>query len=292
MTDITKPVGLDSQIKDAYRALEANKPVLMYGPAGTGKTISAWEVGKNIAEKLGNEITYMQLYPEVTKNVIIGGETIKNGNIVTDTGPILKLGGNKTKNGTVFIIDECTHATEPALLGFNSLIEPPYQTVVGSKSHFLHPKTRFIFAGNPPSHEGNIMLPQSFANRLYIIDFPVPTDEKLLEIVTKVNGLPKDYFLMPLITYMLEIASKVRSDSFSISPRNLINCATMLEKAINTGSPDDDKLRHVNDGIVNIMKTHSMKDDVVRNIILSTMLGNVAINDQGPDKVKALLWEG
>lgn len=287
-----KPIGLHNQTAAAHRALEANKPVLMYGPAGTGKTISAWEVGQHIAGELGNKVTYMQLYPEVTKNVIIGGDTIKNGNIVTDIGPVLRLGGNKTDNGTVFIIDECTHATEPALLGFNSLIEPPYQTVVGSEVHFLHPNTRFIFAGNPPSHEGNIMLPQSFANRLYIIDFPVPADEELLEIVTEVNGISKGHFLMPLIEYIIEIASKVRSADFSVSPRNLINCATMLEKAVATGSPNAKKLEHVEGSIVNVMKKHRMDDNVVRNTILSTMLGNVETNNQGPDKVKAMLWEG
>jgi MoxR-like ATPase len=291
MQEFTKPVGLDNKIAEAYRALENNKPVLFYGPAGTGKTIAAWEVGNQIASRLGNEVIYMQLYPEVTKNVIIGGETIKNGNIVTDTGPILKIGGHETENGAVFIIDECTHATEPALLGFNSLIEAPFQTVVGAKVHHLHPNTRFIFAGNPPNHEGNITLPQSFANRLYIVDFPVPPDEQLATIIKVVNKLADDYPLMPLIDYILDIASKVRSDNFSISPRNLLNCAALLDKATSSGDPANEKLKHMSKRVAKVLKDNKMRDDVVRNIILATMLGNVVTSNQGPDKVKAMLWE-
>ena len=89
------------------------------------------------------------MYPEITKSVLIGGETIKNGNIVVDTGPIIKMGGSETPSGATFFIDEVTHATEPAVLGLNSLIEAPFQTVVGAQVYKMHEKTNFLFAGNP-----------------------------------------------------------------------------------------------------------------------------------------------
>ena len=146
--EMTKPVNLDSKISEIVDALSYNKPVCLYGPTGTGKTIAGWEAAQRIAKALGNEVVYIQMYPEITKSVLIGGETIKNGNIVVDTGPIIKMGGSETKNGATFFIDEVTHATEPAVLGLNSLIEAPFQTVVGAKVYKMHENTSFLFAGN------------------------------------------------------------------------------------------------------------------------------------------------
>lgn len=288
---LVKPVGLDSKIEEALRALRVGKPVLLYGPSGTGKTIVAWDLAETVSKEMKNELIYLQLYPEVTKNVIIGGETIKNGNIVVDIGPILKLGGDKTKNGATFIIDECTHATEPALLGFNSLIEEPHQTVVGAEVHKLHPKTRFIFAGNTPDHDGNVALPQSFANRLYILDFPVPPREVLENIVSTVAEINGNVPEKHLQSFVINIAEKVRGADFALSPRNLINCMVMLKEAKGTGFTTSPKLAKVSSPFVKALQSLDMSPDQTRSILLATLLGNTVMKNQGPDKVKALLWD-
>ena len=291
MNDFIKPINLDHKINEAIRALTCGKPVLFYGPSGTGKTIAAWEVANKMAETLGNKVIYLQLYPEVTKNTLIGGETIKNGNIVVDIGPILKLGNDNTESGAIFIIDECTHATEPALLGFNSLIEAPFQTVVGAEVYRLHKNTRFIFAGNTPDHSGNVPLPRSFANRLYVIDFPVPNVDDLRKIMEGVLGIKKKDPMSPLHDYILDIAVKTRSPYFSISPRNVINCVSMLGGLCKSGFAKIGKLDDLNGTIVKALKNNDMHPSLVRNAILATMLGNVTMKNDGPDKVKALLWE-
>jgi MoxR-like ATPase len=288
----TAPVGLDSKIEEALRAVRSGKPTLLYGPSGTGKTIVAWQLASTISAELKNRVMYLQLYPEVTKNVIIGGETIKNGNIVVEVGPILKIGGVNTKAGATFIIDECTHATEPALLGFNSLIEAPFQTVVGAEVYELHENTRFIFAGNTPDHEGNVALPQSFANRLYILDFPVPPRGVLENIVATVAGIKTDGPDGQIQNFVVDIAEKVRSKDFCLSPRNLINCMLMLKEVKGTGFSDAGKqLTQVNANFVRALRTLDMDPFKVRNIILATLLGNTVMKNNGPDKVKALLWE-
>ena len=289
--DFVKPVGLDQKIEEATKALELNKPVCLYGPTGTGKTIAAWEIAQAISKELGNKVIYIQMYPEVTKNVLIGGETIKNGNIVVDTGPIIKLGGSDTKGGATFIVDEVTHATEPALLGFNSLIESPFQTVVGAKVHIMHDKTRFLFAGNTPDHAGNVALPASFANRLYIVDFPSPEEAHLQAILDGTVGVPPGDALRPLQNFVLSIAVKSRSAFFAVSPRNIINCIEMLKQYTNTGFEQTSNLDNVPNEIVNAMKGAKINPALVRATILATMLGNVVTKNDGPDKVKALLWE-
>ena len=289
--NIVEPVGLESKTEEALRALRANKPVMLYGPSGTGKTIVAWQLANLIAKEQKNNVIYLQLYPEVTKNVIIGGETIKNGNIVVDVGPILSLGGNQTKSGATFIIDECTHATEPALLGFNSLIEAPFQTVVGAKVHELHEKTRFIFAGNTPDHEGNVALPQSFANRLYVIDFPVPPRDVLEKIVSTVAVVKVGEPEAQLQNFIIGIAEKIRSNEFSLSPRNLINCMLMLKEAKGTGYSPGAKMSKVAPALIKALQALDIHPDKARSIILATLLGNIVMKNNGPDKVKALLWE-
>jgi len=287
---ITKPINLDSKIEEIVNAMGYRKPTCLYGPTGTGKTIAGWEAVNRIAKTLGNEVVYIQMYPEITKSVLIGGETIKNGNIVIDTGPIIKLGGSETKNGAIFFIDEATHATEPAILGFNSLIEAPFQTVVGAQVHKMHDNTRFLFAGNTPDHAGNIELPASFANRLYVISFPTPEEEDLRTIIGGTVGVDDKHPFFGLQQFIIEIAVKTKTSHFAISPRNIINCIELLKDKGKTGWKNHDCLRYLKDEAKKSMKVMNMDPMIVRDVILATMLGNIITKNDGPDKVKALLW--
>ena len=287
---MTKPVNLESKIAEIIDALDHAKPVCLYGPTGTGKTIAGWEAANIVAKKMGNPVVYIQMYPEITKSVLIGGETIKNGNIVVDTGPIIKMGGTETENGSTFFIDEITHATEPAVLGLNSLIEAPAQTVVGAKIHRMHDKTRFLFAGNTPDHAGNIELPASFANRLYIIDFPTPEEDDMRAIIKGTVGVDvKDPFF-GLQDFVIEMACKTRANYFAISPRNIINCIELLKAKAGSGYKDHKCMAHLKPATKKSMKDLDMDPMKVRSVILATMLGNLVTKNDGPDKVKAMLW--
>jgi len=288
--EMTKPVNLDSKISEIVDALSYNKPVCLYGPTGTGKTIAGWEAAQKVAKALGNEVVYIQMYPEITKSVLIGGETIKNGNIVVDTGPIIKMGGSDTPNGATFFIDEVTHATEPAVLGLNSLIEAPFQTVVGAKVYKMHEKTSFLFAGNTPDHAGNIELPASFANRLYIVDFPTPEEDDLREIVKGTVGVDNKHKFFGMQEFIIEVATKTRANYFAVSPRNIINCIELLQKKSGTGWKDHSCLAHLKAQTKKSMEAMDMDPMVARSVILATMLGNMVTKNDGPEKVKAMLW--
>jgi hypothetical protein len=288
--EMTKPINLDSKIAEIVDALQHVKPVCLYGPTGTGKTIAGWEAAVMVAEQLHNEVVYIQMYPEITKSVLIGGETIKNGNIVVDTGPIIKMGGSETPHGAVFFIDEATHATEPAILGLNSLIEAPFQTVVGAQVHKMHADTRFLFAGNTPDHAGNVELPASFANRLYVIDFPTPEEDDLRAIIDGTVGVQHDHPFFGLQSFVIEIAIKTRANYFAISPRNVINCIELLKDKGGSGWKDHKCLAHLKKTTKDSLKGLDIDPFLARNVILATMLGNVVTKNDGPDKVKALLW--
>jgi len=287
---MTKPVNLDSKIGETIDAMDHGKPVCLYGPTGTGKTIAGWQAASEIAKKMKNEVVYIQMYPEITKSVLIGGETIKNGNIVVDTGPIIKMGGADTENGATFFLDEVTHATEPAILGLNSLIEAPYQTVVGAQIHKMHDSTRWLFAGNTPDHAGNVELPASFANRLYVVDFPTPEEDDLRAIIAGTVGVAHDHPFFGVQSFIIEVAVKTRANYFAISPRNVINCIELLKDKGGTGWKDHKCLAHLKKTTRDSMKNLDMDPMLTRNVILATMLGNVVTKNDGPDKVKALLW--
>lgn len=277
-----KLIGMEIETNEATKALLRRESVLLYGPTGNGKTLVAWKIAKMLSKKLQIPVVYLQLYPEMTKNSLIGGETIKNGSVIVEEQLILKLGCNK---GAIFIIDECTHTTEPVLLAFNSLIEEPYSTVVGDKIYNLNENTRFIFCGNLPDHAGNIHLPISFANRVYTIRTNMPDKEILYKIGKEANSKMPDRILK----FIIEIVEKTHEPSFPISPRNVAMVCRAIPDLFKTGYKKD---KNVTDArIIKDCKKYDISTEELKRTIFSSMMANIVVASQGPEKVAALLWE-
>jgi len=275
-----KLIGMDLEVSEALRALRRNAPVMFYGPTGNGKTLAAWEVAKQIEKESGVPIVYLQLYPEMTKNSLIGGETIKAGSIVIEEQALLKMGCGK---GAIFIVDECTHTTEPVLLAFNSLIEEPYSTVVGDKIYKLSEKTRFIFCGNFPDHAGNIHLPISFANRLYIIKTGMPSKEILCQIANEAN--PKAP--ASLMEFIADLILTCHEPAFPVAPRNIVAAAHAVPDLFGTGYKKGIKI----EGVTATCKEHDIDQNLLKRAIMSSLMANVIVTSVGPEKIEALLWE-
>lgn len=277
-----KLVGMKVEVREALRTLRRGDPIIFYGPTGNGKTLAAWEVAKDLEKELKVPIVYLQLYPEMTKNSLIGGETIKGGSIVVEEQAILKLGCG---DGAIFIVDECTHTTEPVLLSFNSLIEEPYSTVVGDRIYKLSKSTRFIFCGNTPDHAGNIHLPISFANRVYVIKTGMPDRNTLCKIGKEASpDVPSG-----ILGFIAGIVEKTHEPSFPISPRNVAAAARAIPDLFKTGYKKSKG--YVNKEVEKDCKKHDISLDDLKRTILSSMMANIVVTSQGPEKVAALLWE-
>ena len=284
-----KLIGMDHKVHMVVEAILRRQAVLLYGPTGNGKTMIAWEAAEIYSKMTGLPIVYLQLYPEMTKNSLIGGETIENGSIVIKEQAILTMGG--AGHGAIFIVDECTHTTEPVLLSFNSLIELPYSTVIGHKIYQLDDKTRFIFCGNSPDHAGNVHLPISFANRLFIVKTELPSKKILCDIGEEADNASMSKRELPadLIKFFADIIIKTHEPSFPISPRNMILCVTATKSLLGMGYKKitkDGPPRKIND----ICKAGEIDPNALKEVILSSMMSHVITKSQGPEKVTALLW--
>ena len=281
-----KLYGLDGHMNRAMMALSSNEPVLLYGPSGSGKTIMAEQLAEKYKKTCKNNIPIiqLQLYPEMTKGTLIGGETLRDGNIVIEPQII----STKGKEGAVFVIDECTHTTEPVLLAFNSLIEDPYITVIGDKEYKMDKETRFIFCGNYHDHTGNIPLPTSFANRLYIVDVGFPPTEEYIKISNYYSKIDPVF-----IEFLVYIVESTRTDDFPLSPRNIIKCSKAIKSIEKTGFRDIDQNVRLTSRVKSLMSVLEKEDinpNVFKEVILSTLQAHIKSRSNGPDKVKALLW--
>ena len=285
-----KLIGMDHKVRAVVEAMSRQQATLLYGPTGNGKTMIAWGAAEKYSAEKGIPIVYLQLYPEMTKNSLIGGETIENGTIKVKEQAILTMGG--VGHGAIFIVDECTHTTEPVLLAFNSLIEAPYSTVIGHKIHKLDEKTRFIFCGNSPDHAGNIHLPISFANRLFIVKTELPDKEVLCAIGKEIDSefLPKARIPEKFIEFFTDIIIKTHEPSFPISPRNMILCVKAVKSLLGTGYEKVAKKESPPPAIDNICKENNINSSMLKEAILSSMMAHVITKSQGPEKVAALLW--
>jgi MoxR-like ATPase len=274
-------IGMEIEVREAFRALLRKEPVLFYGPTGNGKTLAAWKVAKELEKELKIPIVYLQLYPEMTKNSLIGGETLKDGSVVIEEQSILKMGCGE---GAIFIVDECTHTTEPVLLSFNSLIEEPYSTVIGDKIYKLAEKTRFMFCGNLPDHAGNIHLPISFANRVYTIRTVMP-DRKTLVAIGK-EASPE----VPggILDFIAEVIEKTHEPSFPVSPRNIAIASKAVTDLLGSGYKPSKNVKDKR--IVADCKKLDINLNDLKRTILSSLMANIIVASQGPEKVAALLW--
>jgi len=284
-----KLIGMDHKVSMVVEAMLRRQAALLYGPTGNGKTMIAWAAAGIYSKMADIPVVYLQLYPEMTKNSLIGGETIEDGSIVIKEQAILTMGG--AGHGAIFIVDECTHTTEPVLLAFNSLIEMPYSTVIGNSICELDEKTRFIFCGNAPDHAGNVHLPISFANRLFIIKTELPSKEILCDIGKEADNESESKRELPanLIRFFADIIIKTHEPSFPISPRNMILCVKATKSLLKKGYKKVTKDRPPQK-IDAICKSHEMDPNALKEVIASSMMSHVITKSQGPEKVAALLW--
>ncbi|TKR93603.1 hypothetical protein L596_008024 [Steinernema carpocapsae] len=219
------------------RALSIDKPILLEGAPGCGKssTIAA------LASSTGNKLVRLNLSDQTDVNDLFGSDVpvvLEDGGISFrwQDGPVLQA----IKEGCWILLDEMNLASQSVLEGLNSCFDHRKQLYIAELNRTFDidtRKCRFFACQNPRSQGGNRRaLPKSFVNRFVSIytDELTESDERLI--------LEKAFPEIPAerAALMVEINQKIRAamDSgwhmngapFEFNLRDLIRWAEIVLK--------------------------------------------------------------
>lgn len=182
-------VGMESQVTAFHSAMSANKPSMLVGPTGCGKTFLVRQYHKwdNEERKKRGEaelpLVIHTFHQESSPTEIIGKATLENGNVVWKESEFMKT----FSNGGTYFADEFNFAPGgahaplfAALNGDEDIFVPE-----ANKIYTRHKDFKFVAACNPASkYGGRQPVDKALASRFFAsINFgylPPAQEKKLL----------------------------------------------------------------------------------------------------------------
>lgn len=121
---------------DVYAILESNQfaPLYIHGESGYGKTLSI----EQACAKLGREFLSIQITSDTTDENLIGSETLIDGNLVWQDGPITIM----ARRGGVILLDEICQSTEKIMVIQEVLQHRRF--LISRTGEYVYPKDGFM----------------------------------------------------------------------------------------------------------------------------------------------------
>lgn len=197
----------DEILREATSAILAGKNILLVGDKSTGKNVLA----ENLAYLFKRPLWNLSFHINIDSSVLIGDDTLKNGNVIFREGPITKA----ANCGGFVVLDEINMAKNEAMAVLHSILD--YRRIIDIPGYDiikLHPATRFIATMNY-GYEGTRELNEALLSRFVIIKMPLISRERLIELIKKEYPKMKDEYVGNIAFFFYDL--KLKADAGEIS---------------------------------------------------------------------------
>ncbi len=197
----------DEILREAISAVLAGKNILLVGDKSTGKNVLA----ENLAFLFKRPLWNLSFHINIDSSVLIGDDTLKNGNVLFREGPITKA----ANCGGFVVLDEINMAKNEAMAVLHSILD--YRRIIDIPGYDLiklHPATRFIATMNY-GYEGTRELNEALLSRFVIIKMPLISRDRLVELIKKEYTNMKDEYVGNIAFFFYDLKLKAEAGEIS-----------------------------------------------------------------------------